>query len=233
MHSRHKPPPPPTVAPDSIRLIAFDLDGTLVDRTVFIWSTLHEHFGSDPARRKRARDDFFAGRISYAEWFHTDLEMLSARGATRKAILACFSDLEPGPGAIETLTALADRGYRLGLISGSLDVLLDHFFPTHPFDHVMINRLRFDDAGNIAGGEPTPYDLAAKATGLIEMGRRCDLAVSQCAFIGDNFNDLEAMRTAGFSVGVNVKHPDVYEAATCTLGGGDLRQLLDLFPRVD
>ena len=29
------------------RLVCFDLDGTLVDNTIFIWQTLHEYFQTD------------------------------------------------------------------------------------------------------------------------------------------------------------------------------------------
>ncbi|MBN2494264.1 MAG: HAD-IB family phosphatase [Deltaproteobacteria bacterium] len=213
-------------APADIRLIAFDLDGTLVGGTIFVWQTLHEYFGSDPRRRAQAREDYFAGRISYADWFANDLELLAEQGADRARMLDCFDSLALTPGAAETLDALAARGYVLTVISGSLDLLLEHLLPGAPFSHVLINRLRFDSAGRIAGGEPTPYDLAHKAAGLAELARREDLGLQQCAFVGDNTNDLEAMRRAGFAVGVNVKHPDVRAVADCVIEGPDLRALL-------
>ena len=215
---------------ENIRLVCFDLDGTLIDKTVFIWSTLHEHFKSDPHKRKQAAADYRSGRISYADWFETDLDLLKAGGADRDGMFRAVSSLRLTPGAKECVYALKDRGYRLGLISGSIDLVLQHFFPEEPFDHVLVNRIRFDPAGQIAGGTPTPYDLEGKAEGLKELAGRENLAVEQCAFVGDNFNDLPVLKAAGFSVGVFVKDPQVLEAVDLHLEEGDLRALLPHFP---
>jgi phosphoserine phosphatase len=215
---------------ENIRLVCFDLDGTLIDKTVFIWSTLHEHFASDPRKRKQAAADYRSGRISYPDWFETDLELLKAGGADRDKIFKTLESLKLTAGAKDCLSTLKDRGYKLGLISGSIDVVLEHFFPEKPFDHVLINRIDFDEAGQIAGGTPTPYDLEGKADGLLELARREGLSVSQCAFIGDNFNDLPVMKAAGFSIGVFVKDPQVIAAVDLHYKGGDLRDLLPHFP---
>jgi len=215
---------------DNIRMVCFDLDGTLIDKTVFIWSTLHEHFASDPQKRKQAAEDYHSGRISYPDWFETDLQLLKAGGADREGISRTLSSLKLTKGARECLRTLKARGYKLGLISGSIDVVLKHFFPEQPFDHVLINSINFDENGQIAGGTPTPYDLEGKAEGLFELAGREGLSAGQCAFVGDNFNDLPVMKAAGFSVGVFVKDPKVVEAVDLHFQGDDLRDLLPHFP---
>lgn len=218
-------------APSHTELIAFDLDGTLVDDTIYVWKTLHEHFGTDSRRRHAARRDYFSGRISYEEWFRTDLELLAEKGANRDSILRCFDGLSLAPGAMDVLGELRKRGFVLGLISGSLDVLLDKFFPADTFDHVMINCMEFDEAGRIVSGKHTPYDLEGKARGLAELARREGLELSQCAFVGDNVNDLQVMEAAGFSVCVHPKHPDMERVADVVVKGRDLRPLLKIFGR--
>jgi phosphoserine phosphatase len=186
-------------------LVCFDLDGTLVDDTVYIWKTLHETFETDPERRKQAHDDFFSGAISYPEWFAHDLTLLSEARATKARILGVLDALKPMRGALETLSALKRRGHKIAIVSGSIDIVVNHLFGPELFDHILINRLFFDDSGHIAGGEPTPFDLAGKADGLRYLADAEGISIEQTAFIGDNENDVWIAEAAGLSVAFNCK----------------------------
>jgi HAD superfamily phosphoserine phosphatase-like hydrolase len=212
------------------RLVCFDLDGTLVDDTIYIWQTLHDHFGSDAARRRQAREDFFEGRIPYDAWLAHDMELLIARGANHERLREAVGRLKPMEGAHDTLATLSARGARLAVLSGSLDVVLEHHFPGTPFAHVFLNRLRFAPDGAIAGWEATPYDLARKAQGLLEMARRENLPLRRIAFVGDNENDLEVVRLlksqGGLAVAFNCKSAALAREASVVVPGRDLRAVL-------
>jgi phosphoserine phosphatase len=209
-------------------LVCFDLDGTLVDDTIFIWQTLHERFATDAADRRRAREDFFAGRIPYARWFETDLELLDRAGATREAVLAVLDELRPMAGSRETIDELRRRGHRLAVISGSLDIVLEHLFPARLFDHVLINRIAFAADGRIAGGTPTPFDLEGKAAGLRELCRREGIGTERAAFVGDNGNDLWIAREAGLAIAFNCKSEELRAACGAEVREKDLRGILPL-----
>ncbi len=209
-------------------LVCFDLDGTLVDDTVYIWQTLHEHFGTDAAARRRAHDDYLAGRLPYPGWFAADLELLDRAGATEKAIRELLASLRPMRGARETLAELARRGHRLAVISGSLDIVVEALFAEVEFDHVLINRIEFDRAGRISGGTPTLYDLEGKADGLREICRRERLSTSRAAFVGDNVNDIWVAREAGLSIAFNCKSDELRSCCKAEVTGNDLREVLEL-----
>lgn len=207
-------------------LVCFDLDGTLIQHTVFIWSTLHEHFATNAAERKKAREDFFARRITYADWFFNDLELLTRAGADRDGIVDVVDSLRPTPGAHETLVALKRAGCRLAVISGSIDLALTRHFDPRLFDHVLINRLRFDAEGKLAGGEPTPFDLDRKAQGLERLASLEGIPIGQTAFIGDNYNDTEVAKTAGLSIAFNCKSDELKAASHIHIEENDLRLVL-------
>ena len=208
-------------------LVCFDLDGTLIQNTVFIWTTLHEYFQTDREVRARASDDYFSGRISYEEWFYTDIELLSRAGADRESMTRVIDSLEPARGAFETIAELKNAGVSIAVISGSIDLALNRHFDEDVFDHILINRFYFDERGALVGGQPTEYDLESKADGLLELARREGIGVSETAYVGDNFNDAEVARTAGLSIAFKCKSDKLREVADVCIEGDDLRLILE------
>lgn len=207
-------------------LVAFDVDGTLVDDTIFVWETLHESFGTDRAARAAAQADYMAGRITYADWFEHDIRSLLALGADRDGMLAAIAGMRPMAGAHETLAALRHAGVVLVVISGSLDFVLDRLFPNHPFADVLINHVGFAADGRLAEWRPTPFDMDHKAAGLRHLAAKHGVPLERCAFVGDHFNDVEVARAAGLGIAFNCKSAALLEAADVWVDSQDLRDVL-------
>ena len=70
-----------------------------------------------------------------------------------------------------------------------------------------------------------------KASALKEFVARHGLAVTEVAFMGDDINDLEAMKLAGFAAAPANAHPSARQQArlvtSCPGGRGAVRELID------
>lgn len=217
--------------PDGLALIAFDVDGTLVEHPQgkVIWELLNHRFVGDDRLNVARYLDYREGRIDYPTWVELDVGGWIEAGATREAILEVVRALDPMDDAAEVLHALKGRGYRLAVISGTLDVVLDEHFPEHPFDDVFTNGLEFDAEGRLVGWRATPFDMDGKARALAHLAERYDLPLSRCAFVGDNINDLGVARVAGYTVAFNPKTPELEELAHAVVRGRSLRPVGELF----
>lgn len=213
-------------------LICFDVDGTLVihPNEKIVWEILNMRFtGTDDANQERFRQ-YRAGEISYPDWVALDVGDWLKAGATRAEIVEAIGDLRLIGGAHETLSELKRRGYKLAIISGTLDVVLETLLPEHPFDDVFVNRLDFNDRGTLTGWSATPYDVDGKARALRDIAAREGIPIERCAFVGDAFNDVDVAREAGFAVAFNPKCDEMIEACDVVVEGDDLSLLLALFP---
>ncbi len=212
--------------------MAFDVDGTLVESADgrVVWQLLNARFGGSHEESSSRYQAFTNGEISYAQWVDLDIGSWQAAGATREDLAAAIREgLRPSPGALETVQELDSRGYRLAVISGTIDLVLDLLLPDHPFQDVFTNRIWFDDRGLIQGWKATPYDNEGKARALEQLTARAKIPMARAAFVGDNTNDLLVLKRAGLAVAFNPKAPEV-EAAADHILTDDLRRLLELLP---
>lgn len=212
-------------------LVAFDVDGTLIesDDGRVVWQLLNEHY--DPRRQNARRyAAYINGEITYPQWVDLDVGDWVAARATRADLARIITrHLRLVTGAKEAIETLARRGYRLAVISGTIDLTLELLLPEHPFEEVFTNKIWFSEDGQIEGWEPTPFDMDGKADALTTLAQRMGIPLSRTAYVGDNVNDLQVMSVAGLPVAFEPKTPEVRQAARRVVTG-DLRGLLEILP---
>ena len=212
-------------------LVAFDVDGTLInsDDGRVVWQLLNERYDPELGNAKRFKA-YMRKEITYPQWVDLDVGTWVAADARREEMAQVITrHLRLVPGARETISTLAQRGYRLAVISGTIDLTLELLLPEHPFESVFTNKIRFHDDGRIAGWEATPYDMDGKAEALISLAREMEIPLSRTVYVGDNFNDIQVMGAAGLAVAFEPKGQEVEQAVDSVISG-DMRGLLEILP---
>lgn len=212
------------------KIVCFDVDGTLVDNIEYSWQLFHEHFQTDKRRREDARKKFFSGQITYLQWAEHDIGLWKEVNAKRDDFLIAIDkgNARLMDGAEETLAALRKNGLKLAIISGTLSIILDRLLPDYNelFDYVFLSRLNFDSNGVLASAEPTEFDMDGKAIALRKIAENEDVRLSECAFVGDHFNDVRIAEEAGLSIAFNCKSEELRKAADIIIEKKDLREIL-------
>jgi phosphoserine phosphatase len=158
------------------------------------------------------------------------VRLLREAGATKATILKAIGQLRPMRSAIETLEELRRSEYKIFIVSGSINLVVEAVYPAHLhlFDEIFINRFYFDEAGLITHAVPTKYDMEHKATCIKDTATRYKVDINDCVFVGDNINDVEAALVAGVSIAFNAKSDELVQAATHHVESNDLRDILSL-----
>ena len=207
-------------------MVIFDLDGTIVDCEDSIWAIFHNHFEIDEKVWKEIRRKFFEGEINYKEWVELDIGEMKKKNVNKKTFLEAMKKVKLVDGATETLKELKSRGYKLAVVSGSLNVVVDYFFLNNFFDEILVNKIFFDEKGNVARWEHTPYDFQNKKDGLYYLTKKFGINPEECIFVGDHFNDISIAQSAGLSIAFNPKDKELEKVSDVVIRKKDLREVL-------
>jgi len=151
-------------------LVAFDLAGTLLQMKGYSWEYISKMLGVDKKKERKLEAGYRKGRIDYSEWASQILELYKQKGLNKKHLEDLVSKIVPVQGARETIDELKKRGKKIALLSGSLDFLVNAFFPEGTFDYIHINKVHFNSTGKLSTWETTKYGSDKfKAEGLREI----------------------------------------------------------------
>lgn len=200
----------------NVKLVFFNLDGTLIDGMEYFYQHLWEFFGVDRERTRTVLKQYISGETDYVQWVENDVRLLREAGATKQGLTNALMNLHPMEGAIETIRALHERGYTLFAVSSGIDLVVESILGTelkNSFEAIFINQYLFDERGNLTGVTPSPYDVDHKGDCVKDMMAKYGAPPSNCVYIGNNETDAVASLLVGTSIAFNSRSERLVEAS--------------------
>ncbi len=214
-----------TFDPKQIRLLAFDMDSTLInieciDEIARQCGKVEEVSKITEASMRGEIKDFsesLIARVSLLKGVHTsDLEIVYQER------------LQLNPGAGNLIQAAKAMGWKTLLVSGGFTFFTNKIKDLLQLDEAYSNTLEIID-GRLTGSVLGPIvDGAAKARFVKLSCERLGASTQAALVMGDGSNDLPMMANAGLSIGFQPK-PIVQEKADGTFQFVGLDGVLDLF----
>ena len=180
-----------------VRLIAFDLEGTLV-KSVSSWVELHKKFGTWEKGKEYA-ELFFSGKIDYVKWAELDASLW--KGHTRDEILEWANSVEYMDGVEGLIRFLRENDFRIAILSSGLMCLAGRIARELGVDYVFANELLFDENGVVTGKVNPLVDFKSKGAILRELKE--ELKPELTVAVGDGYNDVSMFREADVAIAIN------------------------------
>jgi len=222
----------PPLALKNYRLIAFDMDSTLIN--IECVDEIADFVGCK-AEVAAITEAAMQGVITdFKDSLRQRVALL--KGVTMADLERVYSErLRINPGAAELVRACQAAGLKTLLVSGGFTFFAHRVREQLGIDFVRANMLEVRSSTNC--GELTGRmldqawgdicDGAEKRRTLLEVASLLDIEPEQCIAMGDGANDLPMMRAAGLSVAYHAK-PTVRAQAQVAINQGGLDRLLEV-----
>ncbi|MHA2424325.1 MAG: HAD family hydrolase [Candidatus Thorarchaeota archaeon] len=204
-----------------IRLVVFDLDGTLTIHNSSWWR-LHEYFETHEQGGKYY-DQYFAGEIDYQQW--ADLDAALWKGQKLSEVIKIANETELMPGAIEVIKDLKKQGIHIAVLSGGIDILAERIVERVGIDYLLVNKIHHEN-GIITGEVEVNVGWGGKAEEIKQVCSHFNVPLSETAFVGDGLNDVAVFPVVALSIAFNPEAEEVAEAASVVIRKKDLREVL-------
>jgi phosphoserine phosphatase len=189
------------------RLVAFDMDSTLIEAEVIDELAAAAGVGEQVAEiTERA----MRGEIDFTESFHERVALL--KGLSGDVLQEIAERLPVTEGAERLIRNLKSLGYTTVILSGGFNYFGNYLKDKLGIDYVFANELDMEDGivtGKVTG---TVVDGNRKAQLLREIAEKEGIRLEQTIAVGDGANDLPMLSIAGLGIAFRAK-PLVQESA--------------------
>lgn len=210
------------------RLVAFDMDSTLIEAEVIDELARHAGVGAEVAA---ITESAMRGELDFAQSFRRRVALLE--GLDEAVLEEVAAGLRLTEGAERLLHVLRRLGLRTAIISGGFGYFARKVQQRLGIDVIYANELDIED-GRVTGRVREPIvDGARKATLLREIAAREGISLEQVIAVGDGANDLPMLSIAGLGIAFRAK-PVVKASARhsiTTLGLDGILYLLGISDR--
>ena len=218
--------PAPLPPLEHYRLIAFDMDSTLINIECVDEIAAAAGRGPEVAAITEAA---MRGEIAH---FRDSLmrRLALLQGVSESALEQIWQQrLRPNPGAAQLILAARAAGLKVLLVSGGFSWFAERLRPLLGLDFTRSNQLEILE-GRLTGRLlPQSWgdivDGPMKRQTLLDTCNLLGISPSQAIAVGDGANDLDMMAAAGLSVAYRAK-PKVRERASVLINEGGLDRLL-------
>jgi phosphoserine phosphatase len=182
------------------RLVAFDMDSTLIEAEVIDELARHAGVGAEVAA---ITESAMRGEIDFAQSFRRRVALLE--GLDEGVLEEVAAGLRLTEGAEKLLAVLRQLGLRTAIISGGFGYFARKVQQRLGIDVVFANELDIED-GKVTGRVREPIvDGARKALLLREIAAREGISLEQVIAVGDGANDLPMLSIAGLGIAFRAK----------------------------
>lgn len=182
------------------RLVAFDMDSTLIQHEVIDELAKEAGVGEQVSK---ITESAMRGEIDFDESLTRRVALL--KGLQESAMKRIATNLRLTEGAERLLAALKAFGYKTAILSGGFSYFGQYLKQKLGVDYVFTNDLEIE-AGKLTGrvkGEI--INAARKAELLKQIAADENIALQQTIAVGDGANDLPMLAVAGLGIAFHAK----------------------------
>jgi phosphoserine phosphatase len=209
-----------------LRLVALDMDGTLVD-VESSWASVHAYFGE---RNDEGLRRFNANEIDDEEFIRSDVRIWWKHRPDLAVdeLEEILQGVPLMPGADALVRGLHAQGVHTAIVSGGIDLLARRVARDLGIDIALANGFRHDANGRLTGEPVVRVPIHGKEHILAMLQEQLGVAPEETASVGNSEIDVGLFRRSRVGVAFRPEDEEVRRAATAVVTEPDLARVLDV-----
>jgi phosphoserine phosphatase len=182
------------------KLIAFDMDSTLVKGETIVEIAKHVDMGEE---MEQATNYAMENNVDFSKSLRDRAKLIA--GIDETTLHEVANNLEITPGAEELIHHLKMMGWKIAIISSGFSVFTEVVKKQLGLDYAFGNKLEIVNGkvtGNVIGDiidGPGKWDI------VTELANQLDITAEEVVTVGDGSNDIFMLEKSGLGIGLNSK----------------------------